>query len=162
MEFKLRAMRREDIPPVYVLEELVFPTPWSIKSYYFELEQNSASEQWVIEARDPEGDQWEIAAYTVCWRLGDEIHIATLAVAPKFRRLGLARRLLAHVLTRAATDGFASSTLEVRAGNLAAQALYASFGYKEVARRKRYYRDNQEDALLLQLPHLEGMKAQVA
>jgi ribosomal-protein-alanine N-acetyltransferase len=90
----------------------------------------------------------------VCWLLGDELHIANIAVAPKFRRLGLGRRLLGHVLHRAAEKGMQSATLEVRVGNRAALSLYESYGFQEVGRRKRYYSDNREDALLLQLPHL--------
>lgn len=154
-KFRLRAMRREDIVQVHALEERIFPTPWSLRSYEFELERNPASEQWVIET----GDQ-QIAAYLICWLLGDEVHIANIAVAPEFRRLGLGRRLLAHTLTSAAEDGFKSATLEVRAGNQAAQALYASFGFRVVGRRKHYYRDNNEDALLMQLAQLDSLLEQ--
>lgn len=151
--FKLRPMRRTDLAPVHALEEIIFPTPWSLNSYEFELERNPASEQWVIEAND----KAEVAAYAVCWLLGDELHIANLAVAPQFRRLGLGRRLLEHMLRRAAVAGLHSATLEVRVSNEAAQALYSSFGFHEVARRKAYYRDNQEDALLMQLPNIEAV-----
>lgn len=152
--FKLRPMRRADLTQVHALEEIIFPTPWSMNSYEFELERNPASEQWVIETQAD--SEIKIAAYSVCWLLGDELHIANLAVAPEFRRLGLGRRLLEHMLRRAAADGIHSATLEVRVGNLAAQALYAGFGFHEVARRKGYYRDNHEDALLMQLPHIEA------
>jgi ribosomal-protein-alanine N-acetyltransferase len=153
-QVKVRRMRRADIEQVFALEQRIFPTPWSLKSYEFELEQNPASEQWVIE-----GNGGEIAAYCVCWFLGDEVHIANLAVAEAQRRLGLGRRLLAHILKRAVDKGAVSATLEVRASNLAAQALYASFGFAQVGRRKNYYSDNREDALLLQLVHLEHLPA---
>jgi ribosomal-protein-alanine N-acetyltransferase len=150
--FKLRPMRREDLAPVHALELVIFPTPWSLNSYEFELERNPASEQWVIEQVFSK----QVVAYSVCWILGDELHIANLAVAAEFRRQGLGRRLLEHMLHRAAADGLHSATLEVRAGNQAAQSLYTSFGFHEVARRKGYYRDNHEDALLMQLPHIEA------
>lgn len=151
--FKLRPMRRADLAQVHALEEIIFPTPWSMNSYEFELERNPASEQWVIEA---DGEA-KVAAYAVCWLLGDELHIANLAVAAEFRRVGLGRRLLEHMLHRAAAAGLHSATLEVRVSNEAAQALYTSFGFHEVARRKAYYRDNQEDALLMQLPNIEAV-----
>jgi ribosomal-protein-alanine N-acetyltransferase len=154
--FKLRAMRREDIEQVHALETIIFPTPWSLNSYLFELERNTASEQWVIETW-AEHDEWQVVAYSVCWKLVDELHIANLAVAPDFRKQGLGRRLLGHVLARAVESEMQSATLEVRSGNRAAQALYASFGFQVVGRRKRYYRDNNEDALLMQLPHLQGI-----
>lgn len=154
MKFKLRRMRRSDIDQVHALEESIFPTPWTRKSYEFELERNPASEQWVIEAW-AEHNEWIVIAYSVCWQLGDELHIANLAVAPKFRRRGLGRRLLHHVLVRAAERGMKSATLEVRSGNQAARALYTSFGFEVVGRRKRYYSNNHEDALLMQLAHLD-------
>ena len=77
--------------------------------------------------------------------------ILNLAVHPEHRRRGLARRLLAEGLAQARTSGAELAWLEVRTSNLAAQALYASFGFKEVGRRPRYYDDTQEDALLLTL-----------
>lgn len=154
-KFKLRRMRRSDIDQVHALEERIFPTPWTRKSYEFELERNPASEQWIIEAW-AEHKEWVIVAYTVCWQLGDELHVANLAVAPKFRRRGLGYRLLHHVLARASERGMKSATLEVRSGNRAAQALYAGFGFVVVGRRKRYYTNNREDALLMQLVHLDS------
>lgn len=154
--FKLRAMRHKDLGQVQALEESIFPTPWSINSYRFELERNPASEQWVIEVRDVDGRS-EIAAYTVSWLLVDELHIANIAVAPAYRRMGMARRLITHVLGRAKADGARSASLEVRAGNKAAQALYSSFGFEVVGRRRGYYRDNREDALLMYLSSLESI-----
>lgn len=154
--FALRPMRGEDLEQVHQLDECIFPTPWSLNSYKFELEQNTASHQWVIEA----GDQ--IAAFVVCWYLGDEVHIANLAVSPDFRRRHLGRTLLAYALTQAAEAGMHSATLEVRAGNKAAQALYATFGFQVVATRKGYYQDNREDALLMQLPHLIAGQPELA
>lgn len=153
-KFKLRRMRLSDIDQVQALEERIFPTPWTRKSYEFELERNPASEQWVIEAW-AEHKEWNVVAYSVCWQLGDELHVANLAVAPKYRRRGLGRRLLHHVLTRAVEKGMKSATLEVRSGNHAAQTLYTNFGFEVVGRRKRYYSNNREDALLMQLAHLD-------
>ncbi len=149
--FAIRPMRLGDIDQVHELEMAIFPTPWSRNSYVFEIEQNSASHQWVVESQ-PGG---QIAAYLVGWLLGgDELHIANIAVAPGFRRHGLGRRLLAYALAAGAELGAASAALEVRASNLAAQQLYAEFGFEVVAVRKGYYQDNHEDALLMQLPSL--------
>lgn len=153
-KFKLRRMRRSDIDQVHALEERIFPTPWSRKGYEFELERNPASEQWVVEVW-AEHEEWIVVAYSVCWQLGDELHVANLAVAPKFRRRGLGRRLLHHVLAHAAKKGMKSATLEVRSGNQAAQTLYLGFGFQVVGRRKRYYTNNREDALLMQLAYLD-------
>jgi ribosomal-protein-alanine N-acetyltransferase len=79
----------------------------------------------------------------------DEAHIGSLAVHPDYRRLGIARALLVRSLAAAAGRGATQATLEVRRSNLAAQALYRRFGFEVVGMRPRYYRDNQEDALLM-------------
>lgn len=160
MKFKLRRMHTTDIEQVFALEQRIFATPWTQKSYEFEVERNPASEQWVVEVL-AEHNEWQIVGYSVCWLLGDEVHIANLAVAPQYRRMGLGRRLLEHMLVRCAKKGMQSSTLEVRSGNKSAQALYASFGYVEVGRRKRYYSDNREDAILMQIPHLNALATEV-
>ena len=89
-DFLLRRMAPIDLQKVHALEIAIFPTPWSLNSYEFELERNPASEQWVIETTMDESSQ--IAAYSVCWRLGDELHIANLAVAEEYRQQGLGRR----------------------------------------------------------------------
>ena len=151
--FELRPMRRGDLPQVHALELAIFPTPWSFNSYQFELERNTASDLWVIEAQ--EGSETKVVAYVVVWLLVDEAHIANIAVDPAYRRLGLARRLMQHVLARAARQGLSCATLEVRAGNHAAQTLYESFGFSVAGRRKAYYRDNQEDALTMRLDALD-------
>ncbi|MQC26808.1 MAG: ribosomal-protein-alanine N-acetyltransferase [Chloroflexi bacterium] len=156
LQFRMRPMRQADIAAVLKLEQAIFPTPWSKNSYEFEVERNNASDPWVCVVTNATG-QVKIAAYVVPWLLVDEVHIANLAVAPEFRRRGLAKRLLLHVLGRAAQKGAQSARLEVRASNPAAQALYASFGFQVVARRTRYYHDNGEDALLMQLNQLDHL-----
>lgn len=149
--FLLRSMQREDLEAVLALEEEIFPTPWSLNSYTFELERNPASELWVVEAEHSA----EIAAYLVSWLLVDEVHIANIAVAPNYRRQGLGRYLLSFALERGIADGARSASLEVRVGNRPARTLYEQFGFKLAGRRKRYYRDNNEDALLMRIEELE-------
>ena len=83
------------------------------------------------------------------WLVVDEAHIATIAVDPDFRRRAIGRRLLNTALFTSWRKGMLRATLEVRAGNLIAQNLYRSLGFTEVGRRYHYYRDNNEDALLL-------------
>lgn len=151
--FTLRAMRRGDLPQVHALELATFPTPWSFNSYKFELERNPASELWVIEAEE-EG-QSRLGAYIVVWLLGEELHVANIAVVPAYRQKGLGRRLMHHVLSRAARAGMRYATLEVRVSNRAARALYESLGFQVAGRRKHYYRDNQEDALTMRLDALD-------
>jgi ribosomal-protein-alanine N-acetyltransferase len=97
----------------------------------------------------------------VVWLLVDEAHVATIATHPDFRRKGIAKRLLAHTLRRLIDQGAHSSFLEVRESNLAAQEMYRKFGYVETGRRRRYYRDNDEDAILMNLDSLESERLMV-
>ena len=88
------------------------------------------------------------------WLLADEAHVATLATHPDFRRQGIAKKLLSYALRHLIQEGARSSFLEVRESNLAAQQMYREFGYEETGRRHRYYKDNNEDAILMTLRSL--------
>ena len=148
MNLNIRKMTVEDIPTVVVLDKISFSLPWPERSFRFEVTSNPASRGWLAEA------DGRIVGMIVAWQFVDEVHIATLAIDPDFRRQGIAQKLLSHVLRLAAKEGAASSFLEVRASNLAAQDMYRKFGYKESGRRPRYYKDNNEDAILMTLDEL--------
>jgi len=145
-------MTADDIPAVVALDQISFSMPWPERSFRFEVTANPASRCWVAEA------DGRIVGMIVAWLFVDEVHIATLATHPDFRRQGIARQLLLHVLQLAVTEGAVSSFLEVRAGNVAAQDMYHKFGYKQSGRRPRYYKDNSEDAILMTL---EGLQKQL-
>ena len=83
--------------------------------------------------------------------LGGQAHIATIAVAPEHRRQGIADVLMVELLKVAGERGYDEVTLEVRVSNEAAIALYERHGLSEVGRRKGYYGDNGEDALIMTL-----------
>ena len=91
----------------------------------------------------------ELIAYSVVWHVLDELHIQSLAVDPAFRRKGVANALLRHVLSDARASGATSATLEVRAENTPARALYDKFGFQTEAVRKGYYKNPTGDALIL-------------
>ena len=152
MSFHLRRMTAEDVPAVAELDRLSFSLPWPERSFRFEVTNNPNSRCWVAES------DGRITGALVAWLLVDELHIATLATHPDFRRQGIAQALLTHVLKLAAQEGALSSFLEVRASNEAAQGLYRKFGYEEVGRRPRYYKDNNEDAILMTLEKLNVEK----
>jgi SSU ribosomal protein S18P alanine acetyltransferase (EC 2.3.1.-) len=94
------------------------------------------------------GPRRQVVGYGGLWVVADEAHINTLAVHPEWRRRNIGERLLQALLDKASALHASSATLEVRVSNLAAQRLYQKFGFVEVGRRKRYYRDG-EDALLM-------------
>ena len=90
-------------------------------------------------------------AFLLAWLVSDELHVLTVATLPEFRRRGLARALLAHVIDFARTRGARTVLLEVRRSNEAALELYAAFGFVTSRIRPRYYADNQEDAIEMTL-----------
>ncbi|HWQ45852.1 MAG TPA: ribosomal protein S18-alanine N-acetyltransferase [Longilinea sp.] len=142
-----RLMTESDIPQVQALDKLSFSLPWPESAFHYEVKENTASRCWVAEVQ-PDG---VIAAILVIWLIIDEAHIGTLAVHPQYRRKGLAEAILRLGLTEAAHEGARAAYLEVRAGNTAAINLYKKFGYIPVTVRPRYYHDNNEDAVLMNL-----------
>lgn len=153
-EIRLRPMRPEDIPQVHAIDRLSFSLPWPERSYRFEVNENSHASCWVAEMPVEQGG-WRIVAMMVTWVIIDEAHIATIAVHPDFRRLGIGKLILAKGLLAAKERGALLAFLEVRQGNLAAQAMYASFGFEVTGTRPHYYQDNHEDAVLMTLEHLD-------
>lgn len=154
MNVTLRRMRAEDLQAVVAIDQASFSLPWPARSFQFELNENPNSRLWVAEVTDAAG-QPAIAGLLVLWKILDEGHIATVAVSAAYRRLGVGRKLLATALLSAAQEGVTRSFLEVRASNTAAQTLYQRFGYIVEGVRRRYYKDNQEDALQMSLYRLD-------
>jgi len=148
MNLLIRKMILEDMPAVIELDQISFSLPWPERSFRFELTDNPASRCWVAEVDK------RVVGMVVAWLFVDEVHIATIATHPAFRRQGIARKLLSHTLLHAMKEGAGSSFLEVRESNLAAQEMYRKFGFEEAGRRKRYYKDNYEDAILMSLASL--------
>ena len=141
----IRKMTVEDIPAVVALDQLSFSLPWPERSFRFELTDNPASRCWVAEVDE------RIVGMIVNWLLVDEVHVATIATHPDYRRQGIARKLLLHSLRYMSDEGAISSFLEVRESNMAAREMYLKFGFEETGRRKAYYKDNNEDAILMTL-----------
>ena len=152
MSVMIRKMTLEDIEQVIAIDRVSFSLPWPERSFRFELTDNPASRCWVAEA------DGKLAGMIVVWLIVDEVHVATIATHPDFRRQGIAKNLLSHALQHLSTEGAQSSFLEVRASNLAAQEMYRKFGYEESGVRRRYYRDNDEDAILMSLESLDVEK----
>ena len=151
-----RAMQIADLDDVHRLESKIFPTPWSLKSYRFEIESNHVSDPWV--AFIEESSPVRIIGYIVAWMLVNEVHIANIAVDPVFRKKGIGRRLLKGALLRAVKVGITTAILEVRSSNLTAQKLYRSFNFEIVGQYKHYYKDNGEDAIIMRMDALINNK----
>ena len=157
MNINIRRMTPEDINDVMAIDRASFSLPWPERSFRFEVTENPASRAWVAEV------DGQIAGMIVLWLLVDEAHIATIATHSAYRRQGIARGLLTHALQSMKSEGALTAVLEVRASNEAAQEMYRRLGFVESGHRPRYYRDNDEDAILmalesLNIESLEGWK----
>jgi ribosomal-protein-alanine N-acetyltransferase len=140
-----------DLEQVVAIDQVSFSLPWPPRSFQFELTDNPASRCWVVELDN------KIIAMIVSWLILDELHVATIATHPEFRRQGIGKTLLTHALKSAREEGVVRSFLEVRASNQAAIEMYKSFGFIEDGRRKEYYKDNHEDAILMTLSDLSHL-----
>jgi ribosomal-protein-alanine N-acetyltransferase len=150
MKLLIRKMILEDVPSVIELDQKSFSLPWPERSFRFELTVNPASRCWVAEL------EGKIVGMIVVWLVVDEAHVATIATHPDFRRKGIGTKLLSHALRQMIDEGARSSFLEVREQNVGAQEMYRKFGYEVSGRRPRYYRDNNEDAILMNLDSLKA------
>jgi ribosomal-protein-alanine N-acetyltransferase len=145
MSLVVRRMAEADLSAVQQIDRESFSLPWPERAFHFELVGNPASRCWVAEM------DGQIVGMLVVWMIVDEAHIATIAAHPDYRRRGIARQLLVHAMDEATQAGAVRAFLEVRAGNEAAKAMYHKLGFAEDGRRKRYYKDNGEDAILMSI-----------
>lgn len=136
-------MRASDLDAVLAIERASFPSPWGREHFLHEIRGNPRAFNPVVR----EGGR--VVAYACTWIVEGTLEINNIAVDPEHRRRGHARALLVRSLERATGAGCDRAILEVRPSNESAKRLYASFGFREVGRRKQYYEDNGEDAILM-------------
>lgn len=148
MSVLLRQMTLDDLEQVIAIDQISFSLPWPQRTFRYELTDNPASRCWVAEL------DGRVVGMLVGWLIVDEIHIATIAIHPDYRKQGIGKKLLFLSLQSAREEGAVSSFLEVREGNTAALEMYRKFGYVENGRREGYYKDNGEDAILMSLTPL--------
>jgi ribosomal-protein-alanine N-acetyltransferase len=139
-----------DLLAVADMERRCYADPWSPSSFA-SLPENPA----VYFAVAPRADG-TLAGYVIAWHVLDEAELANLAVDPATRRAGVGAQLLDSALDEARQRGTSRVYLEVRESNVAARRLYASRGFAEIGRRKKYYRSPEEDALILRRELLGG------
>lgn len=149
----IRRMERKDVSVVYAIDVLSFSLPWTERSYIYDLEQNPAARLWVAESIGEDGFS-NVVGMLVLWIIVDEAHIGTLAVHPSSRRLGIGKKLMITAIAEVKESGVLFVLLEVRRSNTSAQSLYSALGFKVVGVRRHYYKDNNEDALLMTLEDL--------
>ena len=124
------------------IEKACFHAPWSEAMLREELGKGI----FLVAERDGQA-----VGYVGCQTVLDEGYITNVAVSPDFRRQGIGRLLIQTLTERARQAQLAFVTLEVRVSNAPAIALYTAAGYEPVGRRKNFYRDPTEDAILMTL-----------
>ena len=140
----LSPMTLDDLDDVLAIERQSFQTPWSREALRYELTQNRVARSMTVRAGT------RLVGYLCLWEIGHEIHITNLAVHPSFRRRGAARALLGRILEDARAGAATLVFLEVRPTNTEALTLYESLGFRVIGRRKNYYFDTGEDALVME------------
>lgn len=142
-EISVRKAEERDVQEIAFLETVCFSDPWSVESVYHDVVENKLAFYVVAEAEN------KVIGYAGLWSILDEGHITNVAVSPDYRRMHAATLLLEMLLKTTEDVGIKRHTLEVRAGNEGAIALYQKHGFKVFGIRKGYYRDNGEDALIM-------------
>ncbi|KAF1085458.1 ribosomal-protein-alanine N-acetyltransferase [Sporotomaculum syntrophicum] len=137
-------MQFNHLDQVIQIEKVSFPTPWSKNAFDYELRSNEFAHYIVALAEDQ-----EVVGYAGIWVIIDEAHVTNIAVRQDYRGYGLGMALMLQLIQRATVLGVQRMTLEVRPSNAPARALYARLGFKDYGRRKNYYPDTNEDAIIM-------------
>lgn len=135
-------MKEKHVAQVAALEKMCFSEPWSEKSIASELENELAL--WIVA-----DDDGKVLGYAGSQTVMGESDMMNIAVCPECRKQGIATGLIVGLIGALKLRGSHSLTLEVRASNEPAKALYEKLGFTQVGRRKNYYRNPKEDALIL-------------
>ena len=140
-QLQIRRLTYADLPQVIAIERRAFPTPWSLAMFVLELSKQSG-----ICLAATLGER--LVGYLICSRYDMVWHLMNVAVDDRLRRRGLASALMERLFELA--DGPSTQyTLEVRTSNGPAIKLYERFGFRGAGRRRGYYHDNREDALIM-------------
>ncbi|MDZ7959943.1 MAG: ribosomal protein S18-alanine N-acetyltransferase [Aulosira sp. DedQUE10] len=151
LELKLQSLTSDDLNAVLELDKACFGGLWTLEGYQRELDSPNSD---LLGLFSPVS-RFNLLGMGCFWSILEEAHITILAVHPQYHCQGIGQALLYSLLKTASDRGLERATLEVRASNLAAISLYQKFGFKTAGRRRRYYQDNGEDALILWLGDLQ-------
>ena len=135
---------REELAEILKIENSSFSSPWSAQLFIADLEGDHSG---IYVAREKGSET--ICGYLCYSLVVDELHILNLAVDAAFRQQKIGSALVAHCLSEAIKADAMVAFLEVRESHKIAKALYEKSGFKPLARRKKYYSDNGEDAIVM-------------
>ena len=141
-KIEFRLMKQEDADEIAEIEEMTFAMPWSRKDFWAEaVNENAIYIVGLFENK--------VVAYAGAWISFEEAQVTNVAVHPDYRGQGIGAELFAKLIDEVKKINVTAITLEVRPSNESAIKLYEKFGLKSVGRRKGYYIDNGEDALIM-------------
>jgi len=143
MDYEILDVLPAHIPQIEALEKACFSLPWTAEQLESQLKDDRHE---FIAAVTPDGT---VLGYVGMMFVLDEGYISNVAVGPDHRRRGIADALITRLMALCRAHGLSFVTLEVRAGNAPAVALYAKHGFQPVGLRKNYYERPREDALLM-------------
>lgn len=164
----IQTMSPKDIPSVVELDQLCFGGLWNAQGYQRELESPNSDLLILVMSENQEKiastsskfesefsyNQKSIIGIGCLWAILEEAHITILGIHPQYQGLGLGQLLLYSLMRSAWERGLERATLEVAASNISALSLYHKFGFQDVGRRRGYYQQTGEDALILWRGHL--------
>ena len=146
-ELTIQSLSQVDLSAIVELDLICFGGLWSKEAYQREIDSPNCDIQGVFSSKTGK----KLLGMGCFWLILEEAHITILAINPEYHRQGMGAALLYSLIKTARDRGLERATLEVRVSNQAAISLYEKFGFKVAGRRKRYYQDNGEDALILWL-----------
>ena len=126
------------------IENVSFPSPWSLNSFLQEVKNPISHLSALIASQ-------RLSGYICFWLFASEIQVLNIAVHPERRSQGLGKTLLSKMIEEGIAKGMQTIWLEVRESNRAAKSLYEKLGFKAINHRRKYYRDTDEDALIMAL-----------
>lgn len=145
----IRHMDRGDIDEVMDIERQSFASPWTKRMFEETLRWSLSGSYVFVKHR-------VILGYVMFYTVEEEGHILNVAVRKEFKRNGIAARLLSYVFEKLRQQGVSDIFLEVRESNVSARGLYDKFGFETVGRRRGYYAETNEDALVMRLTFVQN------
>jgi [ribosomal protein S18]-alanine N-acetyltransferase len=151
LNLEIQSLTHQHLNALLELDQACFGGLWTLDAYKRELDSPNTV---LLGSTSPKDN--ELSGMGCFWSILDEAHITILAVHPQYQGQGLGQALLFSLLKAAYEHGSERATLEVRPSNVCAITLYQKFGFKTAGRRRRYYKDNDEDALILWLGDIQA------
>jgi ribosomal-protein-alanine N-acetyltransferase len=151
LDVQILPMRRRHLRTVLRIETEVYPRPWTMNLFVSELAMRSSRSYYVAKVGPT------VVGYSGLMLVGEDAHVTTIAVDPRWHQHQIATRLMLNIARDARARGARHLTLEVRVSNEPAQKLYRNFGFRPAGIRKGYYVETNEDALVMWADDIDAL-----